>query len=208
MHVGGVLELLVLVVAAASCAGEENDVVLPAAPSNLSTASVDPGLASGCSDVEHPTGRLRGRVYAIPLGTRALPEFQTLSPAGAICLDRLAVTERRGSPGFPGVRNRYEWFAVDLDGAFDVDHAGVFQFRLTSDDGARLFIDGALVIDNDGYHTLRGAEGAAELTAGPHRIAVPYWQGPGPMALTLEVARRGGAYRLFRFDVPLDGAAP
>ena len=42
--------------------------------------------------------------------------------------------------------------------------------------------------------------------AGPHRIRVPYWQGPGPMALVLEVAAPGEDYRVLRMDRPLEGS--
>ena len=184
----------------AGCAGEENDVVLPAAPGIAVTASVDPGLVSDCGDAEYPVSRLRGIVYTIPVETRVLPDYRVLPPQGTICLDRLAVTERRGYPGFPGVRNRYEWFGVVLEGSFEVAEEGAFQFRLVSDDGAQLFIDDALVIDVDGYHASRGAEGTARLEVGRHRIAVPYWQGPGPMELVLEVARPGDRYHVFRLD--------
>jgi hypothetical protein len=188
---------------AAGCAVEENDVVLPAAPSVAATASVDPGLVSDCGDAEYPVGRLRGLVYTIPVETRALPDYRAMSPQGTICLDRLAVSARRGYPGFPGVRNRYEWFGVALEGTFQVAEEGAFRFRVTSDDGARVFIDDTLVIDDDGYHAARAAEGVVRLTAGPHRIAVPYWQGPGPMELGLEVARPGEPYRVFQLGQAL-----
>ena len=122
-------------------------------------------------------------------------------------MDGLDVTERRGYPGFPGIRNRVEWFGVDFEGGFVVTQPGVFHFRLTSDDGSRLSIDDTLVIDNDGFHATRSAEGDITLAAGLHRIAVPYWQGPGPFSLMLEVARPGEGYDIFHVDHAL-GSAP
>jgi hypothetical protein len=118
-------------------------------------------------------------------------------------MDRLAVGERNGYPGFPGVKDRVEWFGVDFRGVFVVAQPGTFRFRITSDDGARLFVDGAIVVDNDGYHPVRSREGVVTLDAGAHTIAVPYWQGPGPMALILEVARPGEGYHVLRLDQPL-----
>jgi hypothetical protein len=189
-----------------ACAAEESGVVLPPAPSVPNNASIDPGIAPGCADVDLPLGRLRGTVYTVPVHTRALPDFAALAPAGSICLDRLDVTDRRGYPGFPGVRDRYEWFAVDLQGVLQVRSEGVVQFRLTSDDGAKLLVDRTVVIDNDGYHNSRSLRGAARLTAGTHVIDVPYWQGPGPMELRLEVADGSGPFRVLRMDEPLAGA--
>ena len=167
---------------------------------------VAPGETDGCGGDEPPVGRLRGRVYDIPYGTKLLPDFEAMSPVETICLDRLAVTTRRSVyPGFPGLNDRFRWFALDLEGVFVVDQPGLFYFRLTSDDGSKFYIDGSLVIDNDGYHPTRLATGIVQLAAGPHRIRVPYWQGPGPMALVLEVARPGEQYQVFRVDRPLEG---
>jgi hypothetical protein len=158
---------------------------------------------SAACTVAESAGRFRGPVYAVPAETRALPDFATLPSAGAICLDQLSVTERRT---FPGLRGRFEWFGIDLQGAFVVEEPGTFDFRLTSDDGSRLYIDGVLVIDNDGYHVTRTARATVRLAAGAHTVGVPFWQGPGPLALVLEVARPGRAYEVFRLDRPLRAA--
>jgi hypothetical protein len=192
--------------ATAGCVDTDNEVVFEA--SAAATASAPgAGLASGCDDTDATGGprRLRGRVYSLPLETRQLPDFDALQPLGAICMNGLAVTERRGYPGFPGLRNRFEWFGVDFDGAFEVTEAGLYHFRLTSDDGSRLYLDGALAIDNDGFHVTRSAESAVYLQPGVHTVTVPYWQGPGPMALMLEVAPPGSGYEIFRVDRPLAG---
>ncbi len=196
---------VVLVIAQASCVPMDGEVVLPAAAS-VAPALVAPGLTDGCTDGARTVGRLLGRVYVLPLETRRLPDFDTLPPAGAVCLDRLDVSERSGYPSFPGVSNRTTWFGVDLQGAFVVEQPGVYTFRLTSDDGSKLIIDGTQVIDNDGFHQTRVLERSVQLTAGTHTIDVPYWQGPGPLALILEVARPDGPFEAFRVDQPLRSA--
>jgi hypothetical protein len=188
------------------CAPQTEIIALPGYPEFTVSISpgVAPGLADGCDGDPPPTGRLRGSVYAIPLETRLLPNFDTLSRIETVCLDRLDVTPRRSVyPAFPGLSDRYRWFAVDLQGAFVVDHPGLYYFRLTSDDGSRFYIDDTLVIDNDGYHPPRMALAAARLSAGRHTLRVPYWQGPGPLALVLEIARPGGSYHVFWVDEPL-----
>lgn len=189
-----------------ACTETENVTVVSQLPIAISPG-VAPGLSEGCRDDGATVGRLRGLVYDIPLETRLLPDFGALSPVESVCLDRLDVTPRRSVyPGFPGLRDRFRWFAVDLEGAFDVETPGLFSFRLTSDDGLQFYVDDTLVIDNDGYHPPRMALAAARLTAGVHRIRVLYWQGPGPMALVLEVARPGEQYDVFRLNRPLEGS--
>jgi hypothetical protein len=190
------------------CAAEQTEetIALPGYPPFTVAISpgVAPGQTDGCDAEPLPAGRMRGRAYYIPEETRMLPNFDTLSPFQTVCLDRLDVTPRRSVyPAFPGLQDRYRWFAVDLQGSFVVENPGLYYFRLTSDDGSRFYVDDTLVIDNDGYHPPRMALAAARLTAGPHTIRVPYWQGPGPLALVLEVARPGEPYHVFQIDQPL-----
>jgi hypothetical protein len=158
---------------------------------------------AGSCRAEAPMGRLCGCVYDLPLQTRRLPDFAALRPVEMLCTDRLTVSLRKGAPGFPGVTGRFEWFGVDFQGAILVGAPGLFSFRLGSDDGAQLYIDDLLVLNNDGLHDVRTVEGTVALDAGPHRVRVPYWDGPGPMALTLEVARPGQPYQILRADRPL-----
>jgi PA14 domain len=203
-HLRALFLLGVLGCASAGCVDAEDEVAFT--PSGDGRGVVTAGAS--CGGAEPPEGVLRGYVYSLPLETRTLPDFRAMRPAGAVCTDALAVTERRGYPGFPGLRHPVEWFGVDFQGTFVVASPGLFHFRLTSDDGSQLYIDGALVIDNDGFHATRAAQGDVYLDAGPHGITVPYWQGPGPFALILEVARPGDGYQVFHVDRPLEGGGP
>jgi hypothetical protein len=193
--------------AAAGCTAPTEEIIaIPGYPEFTVAVSpgVAPGLTPGCDGPEPVLGRLRGRVFEVPQETRRIPDFRGLTPTETVCLDRLDVTPRRSVyPAFPGMRDRFRWFAVDLEGAFVVSEPGLFYFRLTSDDGSQLYVDDTLVVDNDGYHPPRMALAAARLTAGRHTIRVPYWQAAGPLALVLEVARPGEAYQVFRVDQPL-----
>lgn len=198
---------LLACIAQVGCVRQTEELVeLPGYPPFMVSLSpgVAPGLTDGCDGDQPPIGRLRGRVCDISVETRMLPNFDAMVPVATVCLDRLHVRPRRSVyPAFPGLQDRYRWFAVDLQGAFTVLHPGAYRFRLTSDDGSQFYVDDALVIDNDGYHPPRMALAAAWLAAGRHSIRVPYWQGPGPLALMLEVAPPGGAYGVFRVDQPL-----
>ena len=146
-------------------------------------------------------GGLRGLIYPIsPLST-SLPYFQWLYPIGVIYTSNLDVTRRNFLKGFPGVTDRYEWFAIDYSGRFWIETQGLYRFELTSDDGSRLYIDDELVVNNDGIHPELTRTGELTLTGGIHRIQVSYFQGPGSeVALVLRVARPGGEWRIFNTD--------
>ena len=64
---------------------------------------------------------------------------------------------------------------------------------------SKLYIDGGLVIENDGTHPPQEQRGECELKEGMHRIRVSYFQGPRmDVALVFRVALPGERFRLFR----------
>jgi hypothetical protein len=117
---------------------------------------------------------LRGEIYYLAEGTSSLPDFSTITPVGSIYTQVLDVPQRSFSSGFPGVTDRFEWFAIRYTGSFIVNTEGDYIFRLVSDDGSRLFIDGQKIIDNDGVHPPQSVSGNAYLSRGQHQIEVDY----------------------------------
>ena len=92
--------------------------------------------------------------------------------------------------GFPGVTDRFEWFAIDYTARFWVSEPGKYRFALASDDGSILYIDGKKVIQNDKQHPVVEKAGSVNLKMGEHAIRVSYFQGPRfQVALVLRVAR-------------------
>jgi len=121
---------------------------------------------------------LKGDIYYLPEGTSSLPDFSSLTPVGSIYTRVLDVPQRSFDSGFPGVTDRFEWFAIRYTGEFNVDAEGEYAFRLVSDDGSRLIIDGETVIDNDGQHSSTSVSGSKYLARGRHQVEVDYYQGP------------------------------
>ncbi|HYR07029.1 MAG TPA: OmpA family protein [Longimicrobium sp.] len=155
----------------------------------LSLAFVHPAAAQGGGFGTAGTVpfALQGRVYFIPENSEQLPDFSRLRPQGTISTTVLNIQPQSFTVGFPGVTDRFEWFAIDYNGRIMLPQAGTYTFRLTSDDGSKLFIDGDLVIDNDGVHGPGAIDGEATLAAGIHEVRVQYFQGPREeVALVLE----------------------
>jgi len=133
-----------------------------------------------------------GKVYFIPEGTSRLPDFSKLKPVGKIYAPLLNVTPRSFKEGFPGVTDRFEWFAIDYKGKIFLPQDRDFTFYLLSDDGARLIIDGKTVIDNDGIHPPVERSGRVSLKKGFHTVEVQYFQGPRyEVALVLSYLKDG-----------------
>jgi len=147
-----------------------------------------------------PAG-LHGVIYRLRRNTSSLPDFEKLKPVGSIYTSFLNVPAQDFRQGFPGVTKRTEWFAIDYTGRFWIDRPAVYNFALTSDDGAKLYIDEQLVVDNDGLHPPVEKIGVIALTGGVHEIRVSYFQGPRlQVALVLKVAGPGETLRIFSTD--------
>jgi hypothetical protein len=160
------------------------------------TAAGEPATTFGTA-VVIPSG-LRGEIYYIAPGSWKLPDFEKLKPVGAIYTTSLNIPVQSFTKGFPGVTNRFEWFAIDYKGKFWIEEPGRYDFALRSDDGSRLYIDERLVINNDGVHAPETLTGKIDLTGGIHSLRLSYFQGPREtVALILAVARGKEQWKVF-----------
>ena len=164
----------------------------------VSSAQETPQYTFGTTVVS--TSGLQGRIYYLKENSFKLPKFSG-TPVGTIYTNTLNVWPQSFSEGFPGITDRFEWFAIDYTGKFWVEQAGEYRFSLLSDDGARLVIDKKEVIDNDGTHAPEAVSGSAVLTRGVHHIEVSYFQGPRfQVALVLAIGPPGVGWRIFNTD--------
>lgn len=89
------------------------------------------------------------------------------------------------------VARRHDDFALEFKGFLKVEHEAVFTFTVTSDDGSRLYVDGNLVVDNDGIHAPQARQGRARLAKGVHKIRVGFMQGGGGAELDVQIEAAG-----------------
>lgn len=107
-----------------------------------------------------------------------MPDFDVLTPTATRVLKRFGL-EPGWNKEFVGLRQR---------GVLRIDHGGVYRFAFTSDDGGRLWIDGHIVVDNDGLHGAVTRQGVAPLAPGGHEIVAEYFNKTGGFALRVEMA--------------------
>ncbi|QCR22380.1 PA14 domain-containing protein [Pontibacter sp. SGAir0037] len=79
-----------------------------------------------------------------------------------------------------------ENFAIHASGYLNIKKTTNIVFRLVCDDGARLFIDDKLVVDNGGNHGLEPKDGEIILKAGRHPFKVEYYQGKFGKGVSLQ----------------------
>jgi hypothetical protein len=86
-----------------------------------------------------------------------------------------------------------DFFQSEVTGNINIAAEGTHAFRLTSDDGSRLRIDGATVINHDGLHSPTPAEGSVNLTTGYHALRIDHFDNAGGQQVTLEWRPPGAA---------------
>ena len=82
-------------------------------------------------------------------------------------------------------------FALKFTGMINAPKAGNYKFFVASDDGSRIYLDGKLLVNNDGLHGMVEKSASIKLAAGTHDLIVTYfdngggdglnvaWSGPG-----------------------------
>lgn len=139
-----------------------------------------------------------GDVYQLAPWTTNLPRFSEIDATAPIYATSLSVYSRFFTQGIPGVTGRDEWFGVNYQGSFGIDKPGNYEFRLFSDDGAKVYIDDRLIVSDDTIHPIQHSRGKVELQPGAHNIRISYFQGPRTeVALVLLIKPPGRGWRLF-----------
>jgi alpha-L-fucosidase len=77
-------------------------------------------------------------------------------------------------------------------GYLNFDQTAGYTFSTSSDDGSRLYIDGQLVVNNDGDHGLTTKTGSAFLQRGWHSVKVVYYNSGGGGAMEVKFGLIGG----------------
>jgi predicted esterase len=82
------------------------------------------------------------------------------------------------------VSKRNDQFVIDYNAFLEIDAPGTYRFYTNSDDGSWLYIEGALVVNNDGLHGTRAASGTYTFpSAGRYAIRVSFFEQAGNQAM-------------------------
>lgn len=90
-------------------------------------------------------------------------------------------------------------FAYRFVGLLDITASGRCTLELSSDDGARLWLDDELAIDHWGHHRLSAKATTLTLARGLHRVRIDYYELDGWAGVKLRFAPVG---KPLSFDAP------
>jgi mono/diheme cytochrome c family protein len=129
-----------------------------------------------------PPGSLGTTKYAYYEGSfEKVPDFTKLKPN--------AVGE---SKAFDlGIARRGTNFAVRFEGLLKINQPAKYRFLVTSDDGGVLLVDGKKVVNNDGIHPPKEAQGDIKLDKGVHKVELGFMQAGGGAELAVHIEGPG-----------------
>ena len=99
----------------------------------------------------------------------SLPDFTKLTPVKTGIINNFNLLEK--------IKGDYYGFV--FEGFIQIEQDGIYEFMTDSDDGSQLYIDGNLVVDNDGLHGMVQEKGALVLAKGYHSIKVTFFEKGG-----------------------------
>ena len=152
--------------------------------------------------------------YALAGDTAVLPDFSTLTSYASAVLPNIDIASTGGNFSTSG---RADLVAAVFEGFVSVPTTGLWIFSTESDDGSRVYIDGRLVVDNDGLHGMVDRSGQIGLEWGFHRFRVEFfenyggageifrWQGPGVARATVPASALYKLGTVMQLDLNGDG---
>jgi hypothetical protein len=119
---------------------------------------------------------LCAKYYNFTHELKKFPEDLISGQNPQVCrLDPQINFESKDGHGF-GSLEWQTYFAAVWTGVLRAPKEGKYTLYLKSDDGSKLFLDGKLLIDNDGKHRMDEDSKTVELTIGDHDLKVEYFQ--------------------------------
>ena len=107
-----------------------------------------------------------------------IPDFDQLKP------QKIGI-----SNGFElSIGDKRDGYGIVFTGYWTTTKNAKYRFRLGSDDGSRLIIDGKTIVTNDNLHGLEFKEADdVSIAAGIHEVRIEFFEGSGGQALQVEV---------------------
>ena len=111
-----------------------------------------------------------------------LPDFSELTPV------KEGVTEQ---VGLDGTADNDDYIGLVFEGYVEVEKDGIYTAYTESDDGSRLYINGEMVVDNDGLHGRQTRSGQVALAKGHHKVRIEFFESSGGEFLSASMVGEG-----------------
>jgi len=120
-----------------------------------------------------------------------LPDFDSLTPVASGTVSSIDISARQ----------RDNQFGFRFTGEITIATPDTYTFYTRSDDGSRLFVNGTMVVDNDGLHGAVEQSGQIALAAGTHTVVVTFFEQGGGQVLDVNWSNSSSGKQ----SIPADG---
>jgi len=160
--------------------GKAGLVVLYKAPRTKSFRTLKSEI--GLKMLQHPLERgLKEEIYYGGKNSR-IPNLNKKPDSMRIVKNVNYKLTKANFPGFTKADN----FAVRWSGELSISRGGSYKFKVMSDDGSRLFLNGKSIVNNDGTHAMRSREGRATLRVRSYDLILEYFQKEGKAGMVFK----------------------
>ena len=129
-------------------------------------------------------GALKNFEYRVYHGSwNKLPDFEKLKPAKS--------GKAESGIADTSFSERRDNFGLVIHGELEIKKKGSYSFKLASDDGSRLIVNGKVVVDNDGVHGVVTKTGSVQLDEGLAPVRLEYFEKGGGEHLSLDMSGPG-----------------
>src|SRR5262245_1307370 len=151
----------------------------------ITTPSVNAAYTANYSPVVVPFGPgLTAEFFDFTTSLSAIPNFTGLTPDVSRIDSTINYPNTAGL--WPGLASQFQdTFAARHTGYLRIDTPGSYTLYLRSNDGSKLYLDGDLIIDNDGVHGMRERSAVRTLSAGYHALRTEFFENAGGAGLVL-----------------------
>lgn len=169
---------------------KKNQLTINIPPHSVITLEVDGDL-----NVDNESVKLKKPVKGIKYKLydgdwEVIPDYKNLQPIKTGLVNNIVFPE-----DIPGSN-----FLLIYDGFIKIEKDGLYNFSLASDDGAKLFINNNMVINNDGRHGTVEHEGIKYLGKGFYPFRLEYFQAGGGKVLELnKLVKVNNSYEPVKF---------
>ena len=147
--------------------------------------------------------------YSFSRALSSMPDVANLVPAATCTWAKVDFPATASVwPGAP--ENLKDRYAVVAEGAVYAPMPGRYKIALTSDDGAKLWLDGTPVIDNGSTHSMSSKSAVLPMAEGLHDLRIEYFENTGSAGLQLSWSKDGTASEIIpaRFFFRKSGGEP
>ena len=126
-------------------------------------------------------------IYKVGISLSKVPEIiENQNPNVSKIMPNIDYLKERGA-----FQEFADSFVINAEGFIDITEEGTYTFRITSDDGSKLYINESLLIENDDLQGATPMDGTLELSKGLHKVFIEYFENTGGEALLLEWKKPG-----------------